>query len=77
MKLLPRLRITHFVDGRSGEWRAIADPDAPATPQQLARLNRAGMLALVEPGSVEPLTKGEAAWAIDAVADDGSEGAAA
>jgi excisionase family DNA binding protein len=46
---------------RSGEWRELRDPDAPATERQFRRLNRLGMLDLVE--SAEPITQAEAAAA--------------
>jgi hypothetical protein len=60
---------TRFVFGN--EVRELVEPSGPATPRQLARLNRLGLLAVVEPGQVEPLTKGEAAWLLDrALADE-------
>jgi hypothetical protein len=69
-----RRRILGFLDWR-GVWRDLPDPDAPATPHQLAKLNRLGMLG--EPGlpyESDPITKAEAAgeidWALIRVDDD-------
>jgi hypothetical protein len=45
--------------------REINDPDGPATARQLRRLNELGLLTVVEPGQVPPLTKAEAAWTLD------------
>jgi hypothetical protein len=58
-----------FFDERTGRWSTIVDPDGEPTPRQLARLNRAGCLELVQPGAARPVTKGEAAAAIDAALD--------
>jgi hypothetical protein len=63
--------LTGFVAWRSFEWRELVDPDGPATPRQLARLNRAGALELVAPGRATPITKGEAAAAINDGDDEG------
>lgn len=52
-----------------GERRELKNPDGPATPRQLARLNSEGRLLLRdEPG--DPISKGEAAWAIEAEDSD-------
>ena len=64
---MTRRRVTGFVDLRSGEWRELIDPDGPATTRQLHRLDREGRLELVGPGKATPLTKAEAAAAIDEV----------
>jgi hypothetical protein len=60
-----RRRVTGFVHPRSGEWTELVDPDGPATPRQLRRLNADGKLELVGPGEAEPLTKAQAAGGID------------
>jgi hypothetical protein len=60
-----RRQVTGFVDRRSGGWRELADPDGPPSGRQLRWLNRLGMLELVAPHQAEPLTKAEAAGAID------------
>ena len=57
-----------YVDGRwwfkvGGDWRALKDPEGPASPAQLARLNREGRLAVVRRG--EKITKLDAARLID------------
>lgn len=44
-------------------WRTLKDPDGPATPAQLARLNRTGRLRIV--AHAAPVTKLAAAQAID------------
>jgi hypothetical protein len=59
-----RPTITEFV-AADGTVRQLKEPHGPATSAQLARLNRPGMLGLVRPGEAQPLTKGEAAAAID------------
>ena len=70
MRLLPRVRLTEFTDPRTGKLAHLRHPDAPATSRQLQRLNRAGLLALVEPGQVEPVTQAEAAYAVGMFAGD-------
>jgi hypothetical protein len=50
--------------------RELNDPDGPATARQLRRLNELGLLAVVEPWQVPPLTKGQAAWVLDAALKD-------
>ena len=47
-----------------GERRELRDPEALASPRQLRRLNAAGALVVVEPGSAQPLRVGEAAFAV-------------
>jgi hypothetical protein len=56
--------MTEFV-AADGTIRQLKEPHGPATSAQLARLNRLGMLELVGPGEAQPLSKGEAAAAID------------
>jgi hypothetical protein len=63
---MSRRSITGFVDDRAWEWRELRDPDGPPTWRQVRALFRAGALKLVEPGAAEPITKAEAAAAIDA-----------
>jgi hypothetical protein len=60
-----RPTLVAFLDERTDEWRILVDPDGEPTPRQLARLNRNGQLELVAPGATRPITKGEAAAAID------------
>jgi hypothetical protein len=48
-----------------GTVRELRNPGAAATLRQLARLNHAGMLCVVEPGSAGLVTVGMAAAAID------------
>jgi hypothetical protein len=48
-----------------GHVRDLKDPDGPPTPRQLARLNHLGALAVIEPGQLRPITKGDAAGALD------------
>jgi hypothetical protein len=57
-----RPRIVGFLFG--DEWRELVEPDGEPTARQLLALNAAGCLELVWPGRAEPITKGEAAWAI-------------
>jgi hypothetical protein len=63
LRLLPRRCLYRFL--HRGEWRELRDPTGPPTGRQLLRLNHSGALALVEPGQVEPISKGEAAYALD------------
>lgn len=58
-----RPSITGFCHG--DEWHELADPDALASYRQLRWLNAAGCLTLTWPGQVEPITVGQAGWAID------------
>ena len=67
-RLLARGFLESFeVDGKV---RVLNEPEGPATGRQLRRLNELGVLAVVEPGQVEPLTKGAAAYAIDDVEEN-------
>jgi len=68
MRLLALRTLTTFVDRRSGQVRELEAPDGLATHRQLHLLNRRGLLAVVEHGQATPLTKGEAAYVIDAAA---------
>ena len=63
-RLVSRRRIFGFVD-KGGEYRELRDPFGAATGAQLARLNRLGMLDLVDPARADPIRKGEAAAAIN------------
>jgi hypothetical protein len=62
-RLMPLGRLTWFwfEDGR----RELVNPDGPPTGRQLEKLNKIGCLAVVEVGQVEPITKAQAAYAID------------
>jgi hypothetical protein len=73
-----RPKIAGFIDPRSFEWRELRDPDGPATWRQLRRLNREGRLELVPAGTAVPISKAEAAFALDAAGDAsaGIDGAA-
>jgi hypothetical protein len=55
--------ITEFVF--AGQTRKLLNPGGPPTGRQLLRLNSLGALAVIEPGRVPPLTKGQAAGALD------------
>ena len=59
-----RLEFWTSFSGPDGEPRELKDPEGPATPRQLRRLNAAGALVVVEPGSAQPLRVGEAAFAV-------------
>jgi hypothetical protein len=72
MRLLRLVRLTSFVDSRTGQRRELRDPDGLATQRQLWRLNALGMIAVVLPGDAKPLTVGEAAWAIDVAPERGA-----
>jgi hypothetical protein len=63
MKILPLQFWTEFRTP-SGEVRELKNPEALASPRQLRRLNAAGALVVVEPGSAQPLRVGEAAFAV-------------
>lgn len=52
--------------GRDGQPHELKDPTGLPTPKQWSMLNRLGCLLVVEPGSVEPLTRADAAGAIHA-----------
>jgi hypothetical protein len=53
------------------EWRKLTNPDGAPTGRQLLKLNALGMLELVNPDNAKPLTKAEAAAAIDWLRSDG------
>jgi hypothetical protein len=63
IRLLAAVPITSFIF--EGHLRELKEPDGPPTPRQLARLNYLGALAIVEPGQLGPITKGQAAGALD------------
>jgi hypothetical protein len=50
-----------------GERHELKEPEGPATPRQLRRLNETGCLVVVEPGTAMPLTKGSAAFVVSLV----------
>jgi hypothetical protein len=52
-----------------GEVRELKDPESPATYRQLSRLNYAGCLVIVEPGTAPSISKGEAAFAVSVARD--------
>lgn len=60
-----RRSIVAFV-AEDGTVRDLREPHLPATPKQLARLNHEGLLELRDERGV-PISKGEAAFAIDTV----------
>lgn len=64
---MTRRRITGFAF--DFDWRELKDPDGPPTLRQLARLNYLGCLELVPAGVAEPITKAQAAAAIDDAGD--------
>jgi hypothetical protein len=66
MKLL-RLEFWDSFTTPSGEVRELKDPEGPASPTQLRRLNETGCLVVVEPGHAKPIRKGEAAYAVSLV----------
>jgi hypothetical protein len=72
---LPLRTLHGFVDPATGELRELRDPDWAATARQLARLNRDGMLVVVPVGTTEPITVGQAAYAIDTATQE-KDGAA-
>jgi hypothetical protein len=47
------------------QWRKLKEPHGPATPAQLARLNREGRLLVAPPGRGRTLSKLDAARLID------------
>jgi hypothetical protein len=57
----------------AGEVRELKEPEGPPTARQLLKLNGLGVLCLVEPGQVEPLTKGLAAAVLDALLEEPDE----
>lgn len=71
---MTRRRILGFLHQPSGTWRELRNPDGPPTGRQLLRLNHEGQLNLADPGQVMPITKAEAAAALDdAACDDDSQ----
>jgi hypothetical protein len=62
-----RLEFWTSFSGPDGEPRELKDPEGPATPRQLRRLNETGCLVVVEPGQATPIRKGEAAYAVSLV----------
>jgi hypothetical protein len=65
VRLMQLGRNTRFV--HEDEVRELVEPDGRPTGRQLMKLNALGYVAVVEPGQVEPLTKGGAAWLLDRV----------
>lgn len=61
-------RVLSFVVGE--QERFLREPDGPATARQLRWLNTQGLLAVVAPGETTPITKAEAAYAIDMAGKD-------
>ena len=59
---------TQFVTP-SGEIRELKDPESPATYRQLSKLNHAGCLVIVEPGTAPRISKGQAAFAVSVAWD--------
>jgi len=66
MRLLRPTPVDSFID-KQGVRRILNAPGEPATPRQLRLLNDMGCLALIEPEQLQPIAKGEAAAALDAV----------
>ncbi len=63
--LRPLRKLEPLTEFRWGDsWRELRDPDDHPTAKQLLKLNGLGCLAVVEPGQVQPLSKGEAAAAL-------------
>ena len=58
---------------QDGQWRELTDPHAPATYRQLRWLNAARCLELTWPGQAEPITVGQAGWAIDNAAAENAD----
>jgi hypothetical protein len=50
-----------------GERHELTEPEGPATPRQLRKLNASGCLVIVEPGTGKPIAKGEAAYAVSLI----------
>lgn len=63
-----RPRLEAFL--HEGEWRMLDRPNGPPTWRQLLKLNALGCLELVEPGQTQPITKGEAAYALHLAAEN-------
>ena len=64
VRLLRRRFFFRFV-GPDGKVHELRTPEGSATARQLLKLNAIGALAVVEPGQVDPIRKGEAAAALD------------
>jgi hypothetical protein len=56
-------RVLSFVVGE--QERVLREPDGPPTGRQLLWLNHHGLLAVIAPDEATPITKAEAAYAID------------
>lgn len=56
-------RVLIFVVGE--QVRVLREPDGSPTARQLLWLNLHGLLAVVAPGEAKPITKAEAAYAIN------------
>lgn len=50
---------------KNGREMDLKDPDGKASDAQLAVLNKRGLLAIVGPGQVETISKGQASAALD------------
>jgi hypothetical protein len=61
--MIPRPSVAGFWS--NGTWCELREPDGPPTGRQLLKLNRLGLLELAELPVDHPITKGEAAHAID------------
>lgn len=69
---MKRPRLDGFWFG--SEWRALVNPDGPPTARQLLKLNALGCLELVPASDAQPITKAEAAYALnDAQQDDAAD----
>jgi hypothetical protein len=61
-------RVLSFMAGE--QERVLREPNGPPTGRQLLWLNRHGLLVVVAAGEVEPITKAEAAYAINKAIED-------
>lgn len=59
-----KLKTVSTFQGRNGPVE-MRDPDGSPSDKQLWMLRKKGMLAIVEPGTGQDFTKGEASWALD------------
>ena len=50
---------------KNGVWRGLFEPDGQPTGRQLLKFNALGLVDLTEHRVDHPITKGEAAYAID------------
>jgi hypothetical protein len=66
MRLFRPTPVDSFID-EQGVRRVLNAPGETATPRQLRLLNDMGCLALIEPEQLQPIAKGEAAAALDAL----------